>query len=97
LQNKLGKHPIRRGIYAVNAGDYAGEFFVFMDVIEGRYNFLSLPKNECRHVPEDAFNRGVKQRIITFIQSLPNNVFEICKAQFDISLKTSGKVSRKRG
>lgn len=96
LHNKFAKHPARRGIYAVDAGDYAGEFFVLINIENEKYSFLSLPKNECRYVPKDAFERGMKLKIITFIQMLPNNIFEVCKAQFNASLKTIGKTSRKR-
>ena len=96
MQNKFGNHPIPRSIYVVNAGDYAGEFFVFIENKNTGYNFLSLPKNEYRYVPVEAFERGFKQKIITFVQVLPNNVFEVCKAQFNHSIKTSGKTSRKQ-
>lgn len=96
LHNKFSSHPIKRGIYAIDAGDYAGEFFVYIRKDGDKYSFLSLPKNECRYVPGDALDRGIKSKIITFIQVLPNNIFEVCQAQFNTSLKTMGKISRKR-
>ena len=42
-------------IYAVNSGDYLGEFFVYMESNENEYRFLSLPKMQLRKVPKDKF------------------------------------------
>jgi len=75
--------PTERGMYAVNRGDFAGEFFVFIKVNDNyNYEFLSLPKMLLRTVPISAFQNGVKHKIISFIEKLPKQVFSVCIAQY---------------
>lgn len=75
--------PVDRGMYAVNRGDFAGEFFVFIKMDNNyNYEFLSLPKMLPRTVPVNSFQNGVKHKIISFIEKLPKQVFSVCIAQY---------------
>jgi hypothetical protein len=74
--------PKRRGAYAVVAGDYVGEFLVFMESAKCDHIFLSLPKMIIRKVPLNAFKRGLKDSIIDLVKVLPSNVFSVCRAQY---------------
>lgn len=70
-------------MYAVNNGDFAGEFFVFIKTDSNyNYEFLSLPKMLPRLVPATAFQNGTKHKIISFIEKLPKQVFSVCIAQY---------------
>lgn len=70
-------------MYAVNKGDFAGEFFVYIKLDKNyNYEFLSLPKMLSRTVPMNAFQNGVKHNIISFIEKLPKQVFSVCIAQY---------------
>lgn len=75
--------PVERGMYAVNKGDFAGEFFVYVKLGDSyNYEFLSLPKMLPRVVPAAAFQNGIKHGIISFIEKLPKQVFSVCIAQY---------------
>jgi len=76
--------PVSRGIYAIDKGDYRGEFFVYIKTTDvGDHCFLSLPKMEKRLVPADSFNSGIKNKIITFVQKLPKPIHKICCRQHE--------------
>jgi hypothetical protein len=74
--------PKKRGAYAVVTGDYIGEFLVYMESDDTNNIFLSLPKIIIRKVPIDAFNRGVKNKIVDLVKVLPSDVFSVCRAQY---------------
>ena len=77
--------PKPRSIYAVTSGQYVGEFLVYMGLSEDKleYFFLSLPKLIKRSVPVKSFKLGLKQRVLTLIESLPEDVYSVCKQQFE--------------
>lgn len=85
FRNKI--EPIKRGFYAVNTGIYAGEFFVYVEKTNNTFNFLSLPKMLFRSVPTESFSVGLKNKIISFIKSLPTDVYELCVKEYQFSKK----------
>lgn len=92
------KKPRQREIYAVNAGQYIGEFFVYIDNSDDNtcYNFLSLPKMLKRIVPVESFKVGLKQKIIKRIERLPIDIYEMCKLQYNqLHKKASSKITEK--
>ncbi|NBW57102.1 hypothetical protein EBR43_04825 [bacterium] len=91
--------PTERGVYAVEHGDFVGEFFVFIKTnLDGSYEFLCLPKMIRRTVPEQSFASGIKDKIINFVEKLPKNVYKMCQAQYESPNKTPVPVhiSRKK-
>ena len=69
-------------VYAVTTGDYVGEMFVCVDEAEDIIKFLSIPKNINRYVPKEKFEFGMNNDIIEYVDTLPDEVFDVVKAQF---------------
>lgn len=81
--------PTERGVYAVEHGDFVGEFFVYITTnSNGSYDFLSLPKMQKRTVPQESFVSGIKNKIINFVEKLPKQVYKLCVAQYETPIKT---------
>jgi hypothetical protein len=81
--NKLSK-PVECGVYAVEHGDFVGEFFVYIRTQPNdSYDFLSLPKMLSRNVPAESFTAGIKNKIICFVEKLPRPIHQLCVKQFD--------------
>ena len=94
LTSKLLKRGgLDRNIYAVNEGSYKGEFFVYINGDDNNYYFLSLPHNNVVTVPLDEFNTGLEKKVIQFLEKIPKNVYEICKAQYNES-KSKDNINR---
>lgn len=74
--------PQKKGAYAVEHGDYVGEFFVYVETKEENHYFLSLPKMLIRKVPVKSFNSGIKEKIIVFVEKLPDPVYGVCLEQY---------------
>jgi len=87
FQNKI--EPIKRGFYAINTGIFAGEFFVYVEQTKETFNFLSLPKMMFRSVPKDSFAVGLKNKIISFVKSLPTDVYKLCVKEYEFSKKNT--------
>lgn len=79
------ERKIKRAIFAIRQGEYKGHFFVYINRTEDKYNFLVLPFNTTASVPVEQFNQGVDNKIVDYIEKLPNNVHEICCAQYNES------------
>ena len=77
-----GTDPKPKGSYAITSGTYIGEFFVYMEKIKGDFMFLSIPKMEIRTVPYDKWVLGVSESIIEEVQKLPDDVYDVCVAQY---------------
>lgn len=76
--------PVVKGIYAVERGDYIGEFFVYIKTLKsGDHCFLSLPKMQKRIIPEKSFYNGIKNKIMVFVEKLPNPVYQLCRKQYE--------------
>lgn len=76
------KSPKIRDIYAVTTGLYIGEFFVYVEESKDTFYFLSLPKMINRAVPKDNYFHAIKNKIILFVERLPNEIFNVCNLQF---------------
>ena len=66
---------------------------MFVSEIDDKYNFLVLPYNSTVSVPKDQFEQGVENKIVDYIEKLPNNVHEICCAQYN-EAKTKSDINR---
>lgn len=87
------KKQKKRSIYAVREGSYKGNFFVFINNIDGVYNFLILPDNDVISVPVKEFEQGIEKKIVDYIEELPNNIHTLCCAQYNES-KAKSNINR---
>jgi hypothetical protein len=78
-----GIEPKPRMIYAVNGGDYLGEFFVFMAAQGNEYHFLSLPKMSLRKVPKDKFVSAIDGKVLELVEKLPADTYKVCRSQYE--------------
>ena len=74
--------PKSRMLYAVTGGKYLGEFFIYMETVDDKHMFLSLPHMELREVPIIKFNFAVNNKILDPVESVPRDVYKLCKAQY---------------
>lgn len=74
--------PKESEVFAVGTGTYVGEMWVFVEKAANDYHFLSVPKNINRFAPIDKFDWAIQYKITEFVEKLPGQVYEICKAQF---------------
>lgn len=81
--------------YAINRGKYTGKFIVFVRknsryneflVIPGSFKILILDKKDLEKAKEetilDKATDFVVEPYITFVEKLPDEVFEVIKLQF---------------
>lgn len=78
----FNKHPKKGCVYAITAGKFLGELFVFVEKKSETFMFLSLPTMTIRDVPVDKFELGLKERIIDIVERLPRDIFSICIKQY---------------
>ena len=89
----LSKSKLERKIFAVRQGTYKGNFLVYINKNEEQYNFLMLPHNEAITISKAEFESGLDKKIVDYIEKLPNNVYEICCAQYNES-KAKDNINR---
>ena len=69
-------------VYAITGGTYLGEFFVYIEKTGKDYFFLSLPDMEIRSIPYDKCKTGLENRLMDLVEILPDDVHEVCLAQY---------------
>lgn len=79
----FNKHPKKGFIYAVTAGTFLGELFVYVEKTKNSYSFLSLPDMKIRDVPLDKFEFGLKNSILEPVKRLPRDIYNTCIKQFN--------------
>ena len=72
----------KREIYAVETGDYVGQMFAIVELMEDTIGCLSLPKMENIKVPIDSFENGRNSDIIKFVERLSKDVYSVVEAQY---------------
>ena len=75
--------PVKRDIYAVHQGDYAGEMWIWCTTDDSVYKFLAVPVMENRECTKEKFDIGIKENIIKKVEKIPKGVFEVSLAQFN--------------
>ena len=76
------KQDHERQVYAITGGAYVGEFFVYIEKLNGNMMFLSLPKMEIRSVPYDKYLLGIKNGIMDRVEDPPRSVHDVCVSQY---------------
>ncbi len=72
----------KREIYAVETGDYVGQMFAIVELLEDTIGCLSLPKMENIKVPIESFDNGRNNDIIKLVEKLPKKVYSVVEAQY---------------
>ena len=78
-------------VYAVQTGDYAGQFFNYIKKDSDNYVFLSTPNIKIVKVPKKEFDFGIEHGIVEYVETLPRNIFKVIKAQYQQLSETNGK------
>lgn len=82
--NKREKHPIEKGIYVILGGTYSAEFFVYFSQDLTHITFFSLPDKKVRKVPKESFYNGIKNKLVEFIERLPDKVYKTVEHEFNL-------------
>jgi len=80
--------PIKkRELYAVNNGDYVGQMFAIISVSNDNVACLSIPGMENVDVPLAKFDIGRNSDIITLVERLSRDIWNVCDAQYNKNTK----------
>ena len=88
---KRDKTPKLGVPYAVQGGIYVGEMLVYIEQSNNTFCFLSIPKNIIREIPKEKFFFGVDNNILEEVEKLPNNIYNLLKAQYFYNKKRNIK------
>lgn len=80
LFSKDKNHIEKGSSYGVLKGDYRGEIFVFFKQEDCILYFVSLPKMELRKVDMCKFDIGLKDKILDFINIIPEDVYKVVES-----------------
>lgn len=94
IKDLLAKKPKHhRKIYAIRGGTHRGEFFVYISEDQDNYNFLIIPEIDVATVSKADFDTGIKEKIVDLVEKLPDNVYQICCAQYN-EAKSKNDINR---
>ena len=89
------KPKIKKGdVYAIQLGDFIGQFFNFIKKDGDEYIFLSTPMMEIQRVPKEKFDFAKEQGIIEYVENLPRNIFQVIEAEYRHQSKKIGRDSK---
>lgn len=89
------KKDIKKGdVYAVQAGDFVGQFFNFIKKDRDEYIFLSTPLLEIQRVPKEKFDFAKENGIVEYVENLPKNIFSVIEAEYEHQSKKNGRNSK---
>lgn len=71
--------PAERGVYAFHKIKL-GEFLLFLDEDELKYNFMQLPDRYEYALTKNDFIKAIKEKILEFVEVLPMDVYEVSAA-----------------
>lgn len=87
------KKLIKGGLYAVHAGDKVGGFFVCIaEENRGESTAVLFMPNpmEALYVNNVEIELDLKQNNLKFVEMLPHDVYEVCRANFVYHAKKQG-------
>lgn len=89
----FNKHPKKGDVYAVQAGDFIGQMFIFIKKDKDDYVFLA-PEEKIQRVPIEKFDFAKEQGIIDYVENLPRNIFKAIKDQYKILSEKNDRDSK---
>ena len=77
------KNRLKPGaVFAIHQGHHKGKFAVCIETDRKLFRFLFLPGLEPYNVPIKDVKNGLSTKILDFVENLPEDVFQICEAQY---------------
>jgi hypothetical protein len=76
------EQPLERGVYAFMKYK-RGEFILFINQEGDVLNFMQLPDRYDIKLSVEEFTAGVQTKLLEFVESVPEDVFEVCKANIN--------------
>ena len=89
-------YPPERNIYVVREGTFKGEWLVPVSFTPGFTVFFSLPDKHIRTIPNEEIDKGIKNKIIDLVETLPKGVYNTCLAEYKLKLKQDDDASNRR-
>lgn len=74
-------------MFAIKEGDHKGKFAVCIEPTKSVFKFLFLPEMEPYDVPFKDVSRGFDSRMLDFVEKLPDDIFSLCRAQYEKNCK----------
>jgi hypothetical protein len=71
--------PVKNGLYAFTKYR-RGDFVLFIEEEKNAYMFMQLPDRYKILLTKDEFVAGVKEKLLDFVEQIPEDVFLVCKA-----------------
>ena len=84
---KPKQHPHKGYAYAVTAGVYVGEMFVYVEEKDDNYHFISIPSNINRQVPKEKFEFGLVNKIVDPVTKIDSKVLKLLNKQYEYNIK----------
>ena len=72
-----------KGMFAVNAGDYGGSYLIVIDEQPDTVCCLRLPEKTRLLVPRSSFESGVTEKVVEFVASIDDSVYNYCKQVYE--------------
>ena len=70
-------------IFGVAAGAFVGKFFVYIKHDQQDMHFITLPDMSIVIMSHDKFNTGVDNKILEYQETLPEEITQYCKEQYE--------------
>ena len=74
--------PKERGVYAFMKHK-RGEFILFIEQNEEVLTFMQLPDRYNILLTKEEFTAGFSTNLLEFVECIPEDVFEVCKANLE--------------
>jgi hypothetical protein len=74
--------PQERGIYAFTKYR-KGEFILYIEEQQDCYRFMQLPDRYEIFLTKEEYTEGVASKLFDFIEQIPEDVFEVSKANIE--------------
>jgi hypothetical protein len=74
--------PKERGVYAFMKHK-RGEFILFIEQDGDVLTFMQLPDRYSILLTKEEFTAGICTKILEFVESVPEDVFEVCKLNIE--------------
>ena len=78
--------PRKQSLYAFTRFR-KGEFLLYVDTEENVHRFMQLPDRYIVNLTAKEFHQGVVEKLLDFVEIIPDDVFEVCKVNIQETTK----------
>lgn len=78
--------PRDRSLYAFTRFR-KGEFLLYIGAKDNVYEFMQLPDRYMVSLTDAEFNQGIIEKLLDFVEVIPEDVFEVCKVNIQETTK----------